>query len=1015
MRIFLAAIFLVFSISGNAAETPVQGIAWPALSPDGKSVAFEWLSDIWLAPSEGGEAVRVVKTPVREAYPKFSPDGARLYFGSDASGAVQLHSVKIDGTDQKVHTHHSEGNILESIASDGTFAIVRGVRDRCGYEPFRLLKVDLTSDSRELELFDASAHSVSVSRDGKRFLFCRGGEQSYRQGYRGSRTSSIYLYDENEKKFDSVVSEEWETRSPLWKPDGKGFYYVSSKDGSFDIWEGGFDGEEHRRLTSMRDGGEMLRAISADGKVLLFHSGLMLYRFEPESTAAPQAVRFFTKENVPDSSRSTELLTGTASATFSRDGERIVFSSAGDLWTMVSGESLPHRLTVSEHADEMEPVISVDGSEIFFLRDEGLEAVVCRAEWANGKLGEIAVIASSGRSKRSLKVSPCGRKISWLEATGDLVTFALDGGAPKVVSQAWDTPTYDWSPNGEWIVMAAKDIHSNRDIFLVHADGSHPPKNLTRHPAFEGSPKFSPDGKFIVFTARREMDGIARLWLIELSEDVENIPASPRLLKTSIGEPTRVIWSTDSRSILFQSRDKADNTIYSLPIYGGQISKFADFRGISEGMGMGDRSFWRIDRVPSVFHEGKLKRFEFSISIDQDRGKRLRLGFRRIWRTLGERFYDDTMNGKDWPAILAKYEDSAAQAMDSLQFDRVVAQLLGELNASHLTFKTKPWGVPPEPGEPENPTAFPGLTFYNSWDGSLKIAHVLEGSPISLLKGAPVAGETILRIGGKAVNARTPLHPIFNGAKGSALPIVVASPDGVQRVLELTPISYGRARWLDRAAKHRHAALVAAADGTKIAYLPFRKMKSDELIDLSTEVYRASLDAEGLILDLRDNVGGRMADQLLGLFCQPAHTFTIPRGGERGYPTDRRVSPSWEGPMVVLCNENTYSNAEIFCHAFKRLGRGKLVGVPTSGGVISAVTIRIFGVGELQVPFRGWFDAKTGRDLELNGATPDVIVPFGPEQQVKDKDPQLSIALQVLREQIASKAPEVEPIPKSGR
>jgi tricorn protease len=192
-------------------------------------------------------------------------------------------------------------------------------------------------------------------------------------------------------------------------------------------------------------------------------------------------------------------------------------------------------------------------------------------------------------------------------------------------------------------------------------------------------------------------------------------------------------------------------------------------------------------------------------------------------------------------------------------------------------------------------------------------------------------------------------------------------------------------------------------------------MKSDDLLELSTELYRASLDAEGLILDLRDNVGGRVADQLLGLFCQPVHAFTIPRGGERGYPVDRRVSPSWDGPMVVLCNENTYSNAEIFCHAYKRLGRGKLVGVPTNGGVISAVKIRIPEVGVLQVPFRGWFHADTGRDLELNGAVPDLDVPIGPQQQAEGVDPQLEAALRLIRQQIASRSGEVVPTPKSAK
>ncbi len=956
-----------------------------------------------------------MKTPQREAYPLFSPDGGRIYFGSEARGAVQLHSVKPDGTDVRIHTQHSEGNIPEAISADGSFAIVRGVRDSSGYKPSRLLKVDLAKDSRELELFDATAHSVSVSPDGKRFLFCRGGEQLYRPGYRGSRASSIHLYDSEKNSFVSIVSDESDARSPLWKLDGRGFYYVSSREGSFDVWEGAFDGKPHRRLTSMRDGGVVLPKLSADGKIMVFRSGQEVYRFEIESSDSPVAVRFFTKEEVPSRSQRKERVTGTSFVAFSAGGERIVFSSAGDLWTMLESESSPQRIMATDETDEREPVFSADGEEILFLRDDGLKAEVCRAGWNAGKLGEIGVIATSGKSKRSLKMSPCGRRVSWLEATGDLVAVALDGGAAKVVAEAWETPTYDWSPDGEWLVLSAKDIHSNRDIFIVRADGSEPPRNLTRHPAFEGSPKFSPDGKSIVFTARREPDGIARLWLLDFDKDLEKVSESLRPLQTNIGEPTRVTWAADSRSVLFQSRDTNDKTIYSVPLDGGEVTTFADFRGIAEGLGADGRSFWRIDRVPAVFHEGKLKRFEFAFSVDQERSKRLRLGFRRIWRTLGERFYDETMNGKDWPAILAKYEDAAAAAMDSRQFDRVVAQLLGELNASHLTFKTTPWGLLSAPVAVEKPTAFSGLTFRNSWDGALVIEKTIEGSPISLVDGAPVSGEKVLRIGGTEVDARTPLHGMFNGAKGSVFPIVVATKDGVERTLELIPISYGRARWLDRAARLKRARLATEAGGKKIAYLPFRKMKSDDLLELATEVYRASLDADGLILDLRDNIGGRVADQLLGLFCQPVHTFTIPRDGERGYPTERRVSSAWDGPMVVLCNENTYSNAEIFCHAFKRLGRGKLVGVPTNGGVISAVTIRIPEVGELQIPFRGWFHVDSGRDLELNGAVPDVIVPIGPAEQMNDIDSQLAAALRTLNAAIEARDAEVPSILKSSQ
>lgn len=117
--------------------------------------------------------------------------------------------------------------------------------------------------------------------------------------------------------------------------------------------------------------------------------------------------------------------------------------------------------------------------------------------------------------------------------------------------------------------------------------------------------------------------------------------------------------------------------------------------------------------------------------------------------------------------------------------------------------------------------------------------------------------------------------------------------------------------------------------------------------------------------------------------------------------------------MVVLSNGNTYSNAEIFCHAFKQHGRGKLIGMPTNGGVISAVKVKIPEVGSLQIPFRGWFHAQTGKDLELNGAVPDVLLPMMPIDEVSVHDAQLKAAIQVLCEDVKKTGKLIEPSLKS--
>jgi len=139
----------------------------------------------------------------------------------------------------------------------------------------------------------------------------------------------------------------------------------------------------------------------------------------------------------------------------------------------------------------------------------------------------------------------------------------------------------------------------------------------------------------------------------------------------------------------------------------------------------------------------------------------------------------------------------------------------------------------------------------------------------------------------------------------------------------------------------------------------------------------------------------------LAVFCQPKHVFTLPRDGPPGYPAGRRGQPVWDRPVVVLCNENTCSNAEIFCHAMQQSHRAPLVGSATAACVISAVEETIPDLGRLQVPFRGWFDATTGDDLDRQGVVPEHEVALGPTAEAAWQDPQFQCALNLIRASLA--------------
>jgi tricorn protease len=1012
--------FLVLGLLSGAGAAPraeLTDVTTPAVSPDGKAMVFEWLDDLWTASIKGGEAVRVEENPARDTVPQFTPDGKRIVFSSDRSGAMQIYSIPAGGGEATRHTWQTEGNELECISPDGTRAIVRGQRERAGFRATGLFVIDLTQDTREQRLFDAVADGAAWSPDGKRVLFCTRGEQLYRQGYHGSRASQIWCYDIPSGKFEVMVADDFEARLPVWQPDGKGFYYLSNRTGTLNLWSQRDGQSKPEMLTKETGDGLIARFPPADRATFMFHCGLELLRFRPGADAAPLPVRLWTTEKLPGKAKIRRRLTRAASADFTPDLAQVVFAAGGELWWKRGPDGEARRLT-DTIAAESDVRFAPDGKALYFLRDDGLEPNYFRVRLVDGALVDEKPVTRGAASKSRLKQSPDGKRIAWVEGNGDVMGAAADGSKARKIFPCWDMPTFDWSPDGRCLVIAAEDRDANRDLWLAAADGDRPPLNLTRTPGFEGSPRWSPDGRWLVFATKRGgISGLSRIDFGErgfdatmTDERLQHLADRAKLLETGGMVPMRVLWAADSRSLLFQNRRAADNNLYSLPMAGGPPAVVAEQRGVPIRAAGNGALLWRVDQTPAVLKDGKTTLFAFSASVVGRRSDRLALGFRRIWRTLGERFYDATMNGRDWDALREKYEAAAAAARTSRQFDRVVSQLFGELNASHLSFLRKPWSGETTKVKKEKATAHPGLIFRDGPQGGpLVIARVIAGCPVAELKDAPQPGETVTRIAGEPVSRHSPLHRFLNGGVDKVLPVVIRGKNGNERVIALRCISYARARALDRENREMAARETVAMAG-KFLYLPVRSMSMDSFSALELAVFRADPNARGMILDFRDNGGGREADRMVSLFCQPKHSFTIPRGGPRGYPAARRVNPAWTQPLVVLCNQNSFSNAEVFCHAMLATRRAPLVGVTTAGGVISTVKTSIPDVGELAVPFRGWFETRTGKNLDLNGAVPDFPVELTPADEDAGGDPQLAKAIEVLKAEILDEAKPADPV-----
>jgi tricorn protease len=348
----------------------------------------------------------------------------------------------------------------------------------------------------------------------------------------------------------------------------------------------------------------------------------------------------------------------------------------------------------------------------------------------------------------------------------------------------------------------------------------------------------------------------------------------------------------------------------------------------------------------------------------------------------------------------------AREAVDLSALSQVVNLMLGELNGSHLGFYARGRGMMPgmPSGSPttsswQETTAHLGLRFNPKFKGpGLKVRDVILDGPTDKAKTKVLPGEIVLSIDGKVVDPDMDMTTVLNGPADRDVTLRIKSEKGEEREVVIRPISYSAARSVlyEMWVRHNRELVNKASDG-KLGYLHIRGMNMTSFYRFEQELYEIGFGKDGLVIDVRENGGGSTTDHLLTALTQPDHAITVPRGGGPGYPHDRRIYATWNKPIVVLCNQNSFSNAEIFSHAIKTLKRGRLVGVPTSGSVISTGGASIMDIGFLRMPFRGWFLLNDGEDMELNGAVPHFIIWPRPGEMPAGKDRQLAKAISVLR------------------
>ena len=408
--------------------------------------------------------------------------------------------------------------------------------------------------------------------------------------------------------------------------------------------------------------------------------------------------------------------------------------------------------------------------------------------------------------------------------------------------------------------------------------------------------------------------------------------------------------------------------------------------------------------TPALLDKNDLKKYAFTVKTELDRKDWYELGFKVAWRYMRDGFYSSKiLKNVNWDSMLDKYLDKAINSPDNSTFGRVVNLMLGELNASHLGFYPKSDGNWSSKDKWKPQTGHLGVRIDNQYEGDgLRIRDILPDSPAEREQSRLYAGEIITHIDGVAVNNMTEYYTQLTGSLERDILLTVNDKNGTEREVTIRPYSYSqiypllKQHWIDEC-----RSTVNAKSNGELGYVYIPRMMWDEFLQFEKEIFAEGSDKDGMIIDVRGNGGGFTTDHILTVLCQPAHAYVTPRGGTgKGYTYYRRVYNTWDKPIVVLCDQDSFSNAEIFSHSIKTLKRGKLVGVPTAGGVISTGSREVIDLGSIRMPFIGWYPLSSGKDMELNGAIPDYVIWPKPGDAPAGLDVQLNKAVEVLAEQV---------------
>jgi tricorn protease len=489
-------------------------------APAGDRVVFVYADDLWTARHDGSDVRRLTAHPGPESSPHVSPGGKLVAFTGSYDGNVDAFVVPIEGGEPTRLTWHPGEDVVSGFTPDGK-VLFSSPRSSFAGRLAHLFTVG-TAGGFPTQLKAQSGFRGAVSPDGKYLAYNPLGD-SFRQwkNYRGGTASRIWILKLDDLSAEVIPQPEDRCNDiqPMWVGDD--VYFLSDRDGEFNLYTRAGGSKQVRRLTRHDD--FPIESAATGAGLIAYERGGRVHLFDPKTGADHRLTIGVAADLAETRPRFAEGDKYVRSAAISPTGKRAALEFRGEIVTVPAKKGDPLNLTRTPGAHERSPAWSPDGKSVAYFSDaSGEYALHVRPH--DGK-GEVKAFPLRGAGFYERPAwSPDSKKIAYNDNERaywvlDLASSKSEKIASEPIYSPVDTMSCAWSPDSKWLAYTLTNKALFQSVWLYSVDAAKSFR-LTDGLAEAGEPVFDASGKYLYFLVSTDA-GPVKQWFDQSNADMQ--------------------------------------------------------------------------------------------------------------------------------------------------------------------------------------------------------------------------------------------------------------------------------------------------------------------------------------------------------------------------------------------------------------------------------------------------------------------------------------------------------------